>query len=104
MCCMAAATSSPAARKSLPLSQRDVDDLATLRRSARYRAALAKLSHEPVSEDSSEAALLHALVGAGMRAVSESVEEEGYEAMAADYSIAQRKAFARRRRPTWADE
>lgn len=91
-------------RKSLPLSPRDLRDLQTLRGSAPHRAALSDLAGAQLDEGSSEAAVLHAVWAAGMRALIDRVEDEGYVEMAADLDRASRQAAARRRRPTWADE
>lgn len=91
-------------RKSLPLSERDLRDLANLRRSPSHRAALAALAGSDLSDTSSEAAVLHAVWEAGLKAVLERVEEEGYEQMATERDLVARKAVARRRRPAWADE
>lgn len=91
-------------RKSLPLSSRDLRDLTALRRSPAHRAVLADLAGTPVSEASSEAALLHAVWEAGLQAVRERVEDAGYAELAAERDTATLKAVARRRRPTWADE
>jgi hypothetical protein len=94
----------PATRKSLPLSARDLEDLDKLRGSEAHRAALSHLVDTEVSRDTSEASLLHAVLEAGMRAVQQQVEEEGYAEIAADMNAAARQASARRRRPSWADE
>lgn len=91
-------------RKSLPLSERDLEDLAKLRGSMAHRAALSRLVDGDVSHDVSEAGLLRAVLEAGLRAVQVSVEEEGYAQIAADMDVAARRASARRRRPSWADE
>lgn len=93
-----------ATRKSLPLSTRDLSALSALRRSPVHRAVLADLAGTPLSETSSEAAVLHAIWEAGVQAVRERVEEAGYAEMAADRDPDVHKAVARRRRPTWADE
>lgn len=94
----------PSARKSLPLSERDLRDIAKLRGSMAHRAALSQLSAEVVTESTSEAAVLHAIVEAGIKAVTEQVEQEGYAQIAAEMTAADRQAVARRRRPAWADE
>jgi hypothetical protein len=91
-------------RKSLPLSERDLHDLALMRGSVAHRAALSRLADVDVNEDSSEAALLHAVMEAGIRAVAQQVEAAGYAELAAGMDTANRKSTARRRRPTWADE
>ncbi|GAB7003238.1 hypothetical protein JCM18899A_07090 [Nocardioides sp. AN3] len=92
------------ARKSLPLSQRDLDDLATLRGSVAHREALAILAGTTIGTDESEATVLHALVVAGLKAVRERVEEDAYAQVAAELDSAAKKRSARRRRPAWADE
>ena len=94
----------PAVRKSLPLTLRDLRDIAKLRESEAHRAALSRLADHLVTESSSEAAVLHAIVEAGIKAVTEEVEAKGYAQMAADLDAATRRAAARRRRPAWADE
>lgn len=91
-------------RKSLPLNARDLSDLSALRRSPAHRAVLADLAGTPLSETSSEAAVLHAIWEAGVQAVRDRVEEAGYAALAAERDPIAGKAVARRRRPTWADE
>jgi len=92
-----------ATRKSLPLSERDLRDLAVLRGSEAHRAALSRLAHVAVTESSSEAVMLQAVLEAGIKAVAQLVEAEGY-ARIAEASSENRQAVARRRRPTWADE
>ncbi len=94
----------PAARKSLPLSARDISDIEKLRGSAARRAALSNLVAEDVAEDSSEATLIHAVFEAGLRAVAQEIEVRGYAELAQDYPMAERKKVARRRKPVWADE
>lgn len=86
------------------MSARDIKDLNTLRGSRVHRAALASLSDEIVTESSSEAAVLHAVMEAGMKAVRERVEAEGYAQIAREAAEYDRRAVARRRRPSWADE
>lgn len=75
-----------------------------LRTSGARRAALTRLTTVEVGENSSEAAVLHAVMEAGLRAVTEEVEDRGYAEMAADYSDTERRAVARRRKPEWAEE
>ncbi len=94
----------PATRKSLPLTSRDLEDLAKLRGSAAHRAALSRLVEAEISDGASEASLLHAVLEAGMRAVRHQVEESGYAQMATEMDPARRQAAARRRRPSWAEE
>lgn len=47
--------------------------------------------------------MLHAVLEAGIKAVAQLVEAEGYAQIAAE-ATEDRLAAARRRRPTWADE
>lgn len=97
-----------ARRASLPLSERDEADLATLRRSMTHRIALGRITRRTVNDDLSEAGFLHALVEAGIKAVEQEVEEAGYAELAADRADrdeARSISEARRqRRPDWADE
>jgi hypothetical protein len=98
----------PTRRATLPLSERDVDELQTLRASAPHRVALERLVATPVNPDSSEAALLHAIFEAGVKAITDQVAAESYAAEAADQeAMAERRATIearRERRPSWADE
>ncbi|MFT4189647.1 MAG: hypothetical protein QM621_13860 [Aeromicrobium sp.] len=91
-------------RKSLPLTERDVRELAALRASASHRAALMDLSGVDLTEGSSEAAVLHAVWEAGLKAVLERLEDAGYAEMAAERDQDRHQRVARRRRPEWADE
>ncbi|GAB3950405.1 hypothetical protein GCM10029976_085070 [Kribbella albertanoniae] len=95
---------SPATRKSLPLSERDLRDLAVLRGSEAHRAALAELTHVHISETTSEAVLLQTVLEAGLKAVADLVEADGYARIAHEVVHEDRQAVARRRRPSWADE
>jgi len=91
-------------RKSLPLTDGDLRHLAVLRDSPTHRAVLADLIGAPLSDTCSEATLLHAIWEAGVKAVQDRVEDEGYAQMAGERELAERKATARRRRPAWAGE
>ena len=91
-------------RKSLPLSSRDLDDLQTLRGSTTHRVALSDLAGEVVTDASSDAAVLHAVWEAGINAVRDRVEDEGYAEMAKDRNVHTGRASARRRRPAWAED
>lgn len=91
-------------RKSLPLTSRDLSDLGTLRGSASHRVALSDLAGEVVTEGSSDAAVLHAVWEAGIKAVRDRVEDEGYTEMAKTRDVRTDRAAARRRRPAWADD
>ncbi len=59
MLCMST-TTKIVRRASLPVSERDEADLATLRRSMAHRIALGRITHRIVTDDLSEAAFLHA--------------------------------------------
>ena len=96
--------SSPIIRKSLPLSSRDVSDLSRLRESDTYHAAIQELTSFTVTDQTSEASFLHAVLEAGILAIEQKAQEAGYAQMAQDIDVAARKAFARRRTPTWATE
>jgi hypothetical protein len=105
---MATRLNEPArARKSLPLTERDLADLERLQGHTPERDALAELAGVVV-ESVTEAALLHMIFAAGLRAIREKTEERAYASAAADrlasgeaHAIRQ---IARRRRPAWADE
>ncbi|MGI8522088.1 MAG: hypothetical protein ACR2K3_02090 [Nocardioides sp.] len=91
-------------RKSLPLSARDLHDLATLRGSTAHRVVLSDLAGEIVTEASSDAAVLHAVWEAGIKAVRDRIEVEGYAEIAEGRDVQTARAAARRRRPSWADD
>jgi len=95
------------ARKSLPLTERDLADLERLRGQTPEREALSDLSGIAV-EDVTEAALLHMIFAAGLRAIREKAEEHAYASAAADRLASgeadEIRRSARRRRPAWADE
>ena len=94
-------------RKSLPLTERDLADLERLRGQTPERDALSDLSGVAV-ESVTEAALLHLIFAAGLRAIREKAEERAYASAAADRLTSgeadQIRRIARRRRPAWADE
>lgn len=95
-------------RPNVPLTAQDEADLALLRGSAPHREALARLSTDtsPVEEALSEALLLHSVLAAGFEAIRRSVEEEGYQELAAQYTdqADRRRRVSRRRTPAWAQE
>lgn len=94
-------------RGALPLTARDIEDLATLRRPSPEREALSELAEVPIADEVSEALLIHAVFTAGLRAVRESAEAHGYaqlaEQEAASGEAADRRLIAKRRPPR-ADE
>jgi hypothetical protein len=105
---MATRLSEPAkARKSLPLTERDLADLERLRQQTPERDALAELAGIEV-ESLAEAALLRVIFAAGLRAIRERAEERAYLTAAADRlasgEAAEGRQIARRRRPVWADD
>jgi hypothetical protein len=95
------------ARKSLPLTDRDLAELVRLRQETPERAALSQLSGVDVVSVT-ESALLHMIFVAGLHAISEKAEEAGYATAAADRLASgeadEIRRAARRRRPSWADE
>lgn len=105
---MAARLNEPVkARKTLPLTEKDLADIERLRRSLPEREALSDLSGATV-EDVTEAALLHLVFAAGLRAVREKAEERAYASAATDRLASgeadEIRRIARRRRPSWAGE
>lgn len=106
---MTARLNQPAkARKSLPLTERDLADLERLRAQTPERDALSDLAGVVVAEGVTEAALLHMIFTAGLRAIREKAEELAYASAAADRLASgeaqETRRIARRRRPAWADE
>lgn len=106
---MTARLNQPAkARKSLPLTERDLADLERLRAPTPERDALSDLAGGIVVEGVAEAALLHMIFTAGLRAIREKAEELAYASAAADRLASgeaqEIRRIARRRRPAWADE
>jgi hypothetical protein len=105
---MATRLNEPAkARKSLPLTERDLADLERLRVQTPERDALSDLAGMVV-EGVTEAALLHMIFTAGLQAIREKTEELAYASAAADRLTSgeadEIRRIARRRRPAWADE
>jgi ectoine hydroxylase-related dioxygenase (phytanoyl-CoA dioxygenase family) len=96
------------ARKSLPLTERDLADLERLKGQTPERDALADLAGVVVVESVAEAALLHMVFTAGLRAIRERAEELAYASAAADRLASgeaeEIRRIARRRRPAWVDE
>ena len=96
-----------AGRTSLPLTERDLADLERLRGQTPERDALAELVGMEV-QSVTEAALLHMIFAAGLRAIRERAEEHAYASAAADRlasgESAESRLIARRRRPAWANE
>ena len=95
-------------RKSLPLTEKDLADVARLRQETLEREALSELAGIVVVEGVAEAALLHMIFQAGLRAIRERAEERAYASAAEDRLASgdtdEARRIARRRRPAWADE
>lgn len=97
----------PTARRTpLPLTERDLEDLQKLREPSPEREALNRLADTPLADEVSESLLVHAVFLAGLRAIREAAEERAYAEAASDRweSAEEDFQFARRRRPSWADE
>lgn len=103
---MTAQTRGVVQRKALPMTERDLADLAMLRsEESPQRRALRELSGGELGM--SEAAVLHALIEVGLRAVKEAARDEGYAALAASRTpedVAELRALRERRRARTADE
>lgn len=96
-------------RAPVPLTATDVERLALLRDSTAMRAALRRLSDDPVDGEAvspTEAALLHAVLEAGWRSLEADLEEAGYAAWGRERqaSADEHRAAARRREPAWSRE
>lgn len=94
------------ARKSLPLTEQDLMDIARLRTETPEREALSEMAGVIIVESVAEAALLRMIFEAGLRAIREKTEERAY-ASAAEDRLAdgdEARRIARRRRPAWAAE
>jgi hypothetical protein len=94
-------------RKSLPLTEQDLADIARLREATPEREALSEMVGVVV-ESVAEAALLRMIFEAGLRAIREKAEERAYASAAEDRlggeEGAEIRRVARRRRPGWASE
>jgi hypothetical protein len=95
-------------RKSLPLTEKDLADIARLREETPEREALSEMAGVVVVESVAEAALLRMIFEAGLRAIRERAEEMAYASAAEDRlpggEADENRRIARRRRPAWADE
>jgi hypothetical protein len=91
-------------RAQLPLTQRDLDDLAALHAPTPQRAALVRLVPEGIADQISESALLHALLELALARVREETEAAGYAELARLQDDDARRRVARRRKPGWADD
>ena len=91
-------------RPSLPLTGNDLADQEKIRSSSSERAALAELADVAILAEGhsvAESVLLHAVFRAGLRAIREHAEAEGYRLLAEEYEAedVERRAVARRRSP-----
>lgn len=95
-------------RKSLPLTEKDLADIARLREETPEREALSEMAGVRIVESVAEAALLRMIFEAGLRAIREKAEERAYASAAEDRLASgeadERRRIARRRRPAWAAE
>ena len=95
-------------RKSLPLTEKDLADVDRLRQETPEREALSEMAGIVIVEGVTEAALLHMIFEAGLRAIRERAEERAYASAAEDRLASgdtdEARRIARRRRPAWADE
>lgn len=95
-------------RKSLPLTERDLADIARMREDTPEREALSEMAGIVVVESVAEAALLRMIFEAGLRAIREKAEERSYASAAEDRLASgeadETRRIARRRRPAWASE
>jgi hypothetical protein len=95
-------------RKSLPLTEKDLADVDRLRQETPEREALSEMAGIVIVEGVAEAALLHMIFEAGLRAIRERAEERAYASAAEDRLACgdtdEARRIARRRRPAWADE
>ncbi|MGD0241632.1 MAG: hypothetical protein ABSB59_15080 [Streptosporangiaceae bacterium] len=95
------------ARKSLPLTERDLAELERLHGPTPERDALFDLAGIAI-ESVTEAALLHMIFSAGLQAIREKAEEHAYTTAAAERLASgeaqENRRAERRRRPAWADE
>lgn len=94
-------------RAPLPLTARDIEDLARLRMPSAERDALSDLADVSLADEVSEALLIHAVFTAGLRAIREAAEARGYAQLAAQEEAsgeaADRRIISDRHAP-WADE
>lgn len=95
-------------RKSLPLTEKDLANIARLREETPEREALSEMTGVVVMESVAEAALLRMIFEAGLRAIRERAEEMSYASAAEDRlsggDADENRRIARRRPPAWADE
>jgi hypothetical protein len=95
-------------RKSLPLTERDLADIARMREDTPEREALSEMAGGVAVESVAEAALLRMIFEAGLRAIREKAEARAYASAAEDRLASgeadETRRIARRRRPAWVSE
>lgn len=94
-------------RAPLPLTARDIEDLAKLRMPSPEREALSDLAEVPLADEVSEALLIHAVFTVGLRTIREAAEARGYAQLAAQEEASGEAADRRvisDRRASWANE
>jgi hypothetical protein len=95
-------------RKSLPLTEKDLADMARLRAETPEREALSEMAGIVIGESVAEAALLRMIFEAGLRAIRDKAEELAYASAAEDRLASgetdESRRIARRRRPAWGTE
>lgn len=92
-------------RVSVPLTEQDELDLARLSTDPVYREALARVvANEQLTGSVTESVVLHAVLRAGIDAVESAAQQAGYDELAADYQVDNRRRVARRRQPSWASD
>jgi hypothetical protein len=100
-------TQPPKIRKSLPLTEKDLADVARLRQETPEREVLSEMFGIAV-ESVAEAALLRMVFKVGLHAIREKAEERAYASAAEDRRASgeadELRRIARRRRPAWASQ
>jgi hypothetical protein len=92
-------------RAGLPLTERDLADLEAIRNAPEREAVGRAADTELPSGDLTEAALLHAVFTAGLRALRRTIDDAGYARLADDGEyMDEMRRIARRRRSDWADD
>ncbi|HMD95261.1 MAG TPA: hypothetical protein VKG80_21720 [Trebonia sp.] len=105
---MARFTEPATTRKSLPLTEKDLADIARLREETPEREALSEMAGIAIVGSVAEAALLRMIFEAGLRAIREKAEERAYVSAAEDRLASgeadEARRIARRRQPAWVTE
>jgi len=95
-------------RKSLPLTDKDLADIARLREETPEREALSEMAGVVIVDGVAEAVLLRMIFEAGLRAIRDKAEGRAYASAAEDRLASgeaeEARRIARRRRPAWVAE